>query len=337
MSVTRFSERACILEAERIKAAYRATGSLAEGKEVKGAKSEEQGPTVADAIQHYIDSRRNVLSPSTLRAYTTIAHNRWKAINQRVLRDIQPSEWQGIVDAEARTCGAKTLKNAWFLLSAAITHAMQKKPPRVQLAQVVPAERPFLSAEQIIVFTKAIHGTDIELPALLALSSLRLSEISALMWEDIPATPKSIRVSGAVVPNEFHKPERKATNKNAASVRNVPIFMPELLEAIERERKPFGPVLAMSQKEFRNKVNRVCAKLGLPRVGVHGLRHSFASLAYHLHMPEQIAMLIGGWADAGTMRKIYTHIYANDIENYANEMSTFYKNANKNANGARKY
>lgn len=54
VSVTRFSERACILEAERIKAAYRATGSLTEGKEAKGAKSEQQGPTVADAIQHYI-------------------------------------------------------------------------------------------------------------------------------------------------------------------------------------------------------------------------------------------------------------------------------------------
>lgn len=337
VSVTRFSERACILEAERIKAAYRTTGSLAEETGAKEVAPAANVVTVEQAMENYINSRRNVLSPSTLRAYISISQNRWQAIKERDLRSISPSEWQNIVDAEAKTCGAKTLKNAWFLLSAAITFETQSKPPRVQLAQVVPAERPFLSAEQIIVFTKAIHGTDIELPALLALSSLRLSEISALMWEDIPATPKSIRVSGAVVPNEFHKPERKATNKNAASVRNVPIFMPELLEAIERERKPSGPVLAMSQKEFRNKVNRVCAKLGLPRVGVHGLRHSFASLAYHLHMPEQIAMLIGGWADAGTMRKIYTHIYANDIENYANEMSTFYKNANKNANGARKY
>ena len=336
VSVTRFSERACILEAERIKAAYRATGSLTEGKEVKGAKSEQQGPTVADAIQHYIDSRRNVLSPSTLRAYTTMAQNRWKSINQRVLRDIQPSEWQGIVDAEARTCGAKTLKNAWFLLSAAITHATQKKPPRVQLAQVVPAERPFLSAEQIRIFMQAIHGADIELPALLALSSLRLSEISALRWEDIPPKPDFIRVSGAVVPNEHHKLERKATNKNAASTRNVPIFMPELREAIERERKAEGPVLAMSQREFRDKVNRLCAANGLPQVGVHGLRHSFASLAYHLQIPEQITMQIGGWADAGTMRKIYTHIAQADIDHYSGAMSRFYKNANKNANDGAK-
>lgn len=64
------------------------------------------------------------------------------------------SEWQGIVDAEARTCGAKTLKNAWFLLSAAITFETQSKPPAVRLSQVVPAEQHFLSAEQIIVFTK---------------------------------------------------------------------------------------------------------------------------------------------------------------------------------------
>lgn len=92
VSVTRFSERACILEAERIKAAYRPTGSLTEGNEAKGGKSEQQEPTVADAIQHYIDSRRNVLSPSTLRAYTTMAQNRWKSINQRVASAVCSAE-----------------------------------------------------------------------------------------------------------------------------------------------------------------------------------------------------------------------------------------------------
>lgn len=190
-----------------------------------------------------------------------------------------------------------------------------------------------MSAEQIRIFMQAIHGADIELPALLALSSLRLSEISALRWEDIPPKPDFIRVSGAVVPNEHHKLERKAANKNATSTRNVPIFMPELREAIERERKTEGPVLAMSQREFRDKVNRLCAANRLPQVGVHGLRHSFASLAYHLQIPEQITMQIGGWADAGTMRKIYTHIAQADINHYSGAMSQFYKNANKNANG----
>ena len=45
-------------------------------------------------------------------------------------------------------------------------------------------------------------------------------------------------------------------------------------------------------------------------------------------------MQIGGWADAGTMRKIYTHIAQADINYYSGAMSQFYKNANENANDA---
>ena len=66
----------------------------------------------------------------------------------------------------------------------------------------------------------------------------------------------------------------------------------------------------------------------MPPVGVHGLRHSFASLAslaYHLQIPEQIAMEIGGWSDIGTMRKIYTHIAQQDMERYETKLQDFLK------------
>ena len=59
-------------------------------------------------------------------------------------------------------------------------------------------------------------------------------------------------------------------------------------------------------------------------MGVHGLRHSFASLAYHLQIPEKIAMEIGGWSDDGTMRKIYTHLAQKDIADRAKDFSNFF-------------
>jgi len=70
---------------------------------------------------------------------------------------------------------------------------------------------------------------------------------------------------------------------------------------------------------------------------VHGLRHSFASLAYHLNIPEKITMEMGGWSDPGTMHKKYTHIAKSDISRYQTAMADFYakkgsKNANENAN-----
>ena len=77
---------------------------------------------------------------------------------------------------------------------------------------------------------------------------------------------------------------------------------------------------------------KICRENNLPNVGIHGLRHSFASLAYHLQIPEKIAMEIGGWSDYQTMRKIYTHLSSIDRKKAENKMAEFYKNANKNAN-----
>jgi Site-specific recombinase XerD len=51
-----------------------------------------------------------------------------------------------------------------------------------------------------------------------------------------------------------------------------------------------------------------CKALDLPLVGIHGLRHSFASYMYALGVSAKIAMEIGGWSDDRTMVKIYTHV-----------------------------
>ena len=226
---------------------------------------------------------------------------------------------------EAALCAPKTLKTAFAFVRGVVEHTTGRSLPNVSLAAPVPKEKPFLTPEQIRVFVEAVKGTRYAVPALLALSSLRISEIQALRWEDIPEDPDFIRVQGAVVLNEDNKYQRKAQNKNATSTRNVPVMIPELTEAIRRDRKPTGPVLDITQNSLRCAVKKICRENDLPDVGVHGLRHSFASLAYHLQVPERIAMEIGGWADATTMHKIYTHIAQADIQRYQTAMTDFYK------------
>lgn len=131
-------------------------------------------------------------------------------------------------------------------------------------------------------------------------------------------------MSGAVVLNEENKKVRKRTNKNATSTRNVPVMIPELAEALERDRKPSGSLMGMHQNSLRYGIAKICKENDLPDIGIHGLRHSFASLAYHLQIPEKIAMEIGGWADATTMHKIYTHIARADITRYQTKMTDFF-------------
>ena len=322
--ITAATEMACIREARAIKAEYQA------GK--RTAKKEAPAPTLTAAIDAYIKVKDNTLSPSTIRGYRAIQRNNFKTTMPRQLDQIKPSEWQGIVNEEAAKCSPKSLRNAYFLVKTVVRFSTGTELPPVSLPGAVPAHKEFLTPDQIRTFVQAIKDHRYAVPALLALSSLRMSEIAALRWENIPEDPDFIQVSGAVVRDEHDRPTFKKQNKNASSARMVPVLIPELKAAIKRDRQTDGPVLAITPNRFRDRVNDVCEENGLPKVGIHGLRHSFASLAYHLQMPEKIAMEIGGWSDAGTMHRIYTHIAQSDIERYKQAIGAFYDQANANNN-----
>lgn len=318
VSISDFSKKECLRRAQFAKAEYLAG---------KREKRRQKAPTLTQAIDQYIAQRDNTLSPATIRGYRTIQRNRFQEQMPRRLDQIDPAEWQGIVNQEASRCGPKTLKNAWGFVRGVVESAAGIPPPEITLPLAPPPDKPFLTPEQIRLFVPAIFQTKYAVPALLALSSLRASEIQALQWENIPPNPQFIRVSGAVVPDEHHRQVRKRQNKNAASARNVPVMIPELAAALERDRQPSGPVLCCGQNSLRRAIEKVCRANGMPNVGIHGLRHSFASLAYHLRVPEKIAMEIGGWADASTMHKIYTHIAKSDISRYQSAMTQFFESA----------
>lgn len=325
ISVTGKDEKTCIRNAQVVKAEWLAKKRLPE-KPDEPANS----PTVSELIDSYLSKKSRVLSPSTIRGYRTIQRTRFKAIMNRKINDISDKEWQGIINAECAVVAPKTANNAFMFIATVIRHEADRELPmaKIRLPSVPPSRAAFLQPEEIPKFVAAVKDTTIAVPALLALSSLRLSEISALRWEHIPKKPKIIRVQGAAVKDENNQLVAKKQNKNATSSRSVPVMIPELAAAIERDRKAEGPVMEIGPNWLRLKIHEVCQNAGVTDVTVHGLRHSFASLAYHLQVPEKIAMEIGGWADANTMRKIYTHIAQSDVKRYESALTDFFKNAN---------
>lgn len=236
-------------------------------------------------------------------------------------------DWQLAVNREAKLCSAKTLKNAWVLVSSVVSEQTGRRP-KVMLPQIVKNERPFLEPEQIKPFIEAVKGTDVEIAALLALSSLRRSELLALTWKNVDLKKKLIHVSGSAVPNEDNVLVYRAENKNQSSNRIIPIMINELYDALKAAKSAAKSkdeyVVAIPPKTLWARINGVCEKNGLPKVGVHGLRHSFVSLCYHLGVPEKIAMQIGGWSDFETMRKIYTHIAQSDVKKYTTNIENFF-------------
>lgn len=311
VSITEPTEKACIARA------------LAVQQELLAPVDRSQKPTLTVAIDHYIEARQNILSPATIRGYRTIQKNRFQTAMPKRINGITDKEWQRLINAEAKLCSSKTLKNAWGLVSSVLSAEMGQ-PPSVTLPQVISDTRGFLDPDQIKVFLKAAQGTKCEIAALLALHSLRCSEILALTWDNIDLGNNIIHVRGAVVPDENNKYIHKKENKNSTSRREVPIMIPRLAELLQNATRAEGAIVRCHPNTLRVSFNKICASANLPEVGTHGLRHSFASLAYYLNMPEKIAMQIGGWSNDATMRKIYTHVSQKYVLNYQNVMASFY-------------
>jgi integrase len=319
--VTELTAKECSAVATLIKAEHKA------GKRKRKAAPASE-VTLRQAIDKYIDKRRNTVSPLTVRTYIGYRDNRFQAVADKPLAKIK--DWQAVCDADAKIYSGKSLKSAWLFI-ASVLRSQGIAAPKVTLPQVIIDPTPFLEPEQIPIFVKAVKGSDFEVPALLALHGFRMSEIMGLRDEDIDLEKQVLRIRGAVVPDEHSQLVRKPETKNSSSRRDVPLLIPELKAALEKLK---GPIVGLEAGTIRKRINALCAAHGLPEVGLHGLRHSFASLGYHLGVSEAYMMQVGGWSDHATMRKIYTHLAQKDALKHETAMRDFFQNANENANKA---
>lgn len=310
ISVTEPTEKEAIARAKALKA-----GLIQERNRGGGAA----GRTLNELTQAYIEKYETVLSPSTIRSYEIMRKNRFQAFIDKPYKSI--TNWQLLIDGEKEKA-PKTVKSAWALLARVINEA-GLQVPAVVLPALVRNERPYLTAEQIPVFMEAIKGTNAEIPALLALHSLRCSEIYALTPEKVDLNAGIIHVRGAVVPDKNNKMVEKKTNKNSSSARDVPIMIPRLKELLTAAAANGGYNWPTSCRVGAT-IAKKCAENNLPEIRFHGLRHSFVTLAVHTGMDAALCQRIGGWEDITTMRKIYTHISESDKLKAANAITEFF-------------
>ena len=270
--------------------------------------------TLGEIIDKYIaDINGPSTSPSTLVNYESYRRNHFQVLMSLTVERLTDEVCQDAINAEAHHYAPKTVLNCWALVAAALNHK-KLRTPEVRLPQIVQDEKPFLEPEEIPVFLKAAEGDDLEIPILLAMHSLRRSEIFGMRWENIDTRKRIIHVRGATVRGN-NGLENKKTNKNVTSRRDIPIFIDRLCELVKKCNKTDEFVYTGGENTLCLRINRICSKAGLPEVGTHGLRHSFCSLCVYKRIPDKIIMQIGGWSDPKTMKKIYTHITKTDYSN----------------------
>lgn len=277
--------------------------------------------TLRQAIDKYIDARNNVLSPATIRGYRIIQRNAFPDVMDADISSVK--DWQVVVNAESKRVKAKTVKNEWGLIQTVL--CKNGIETDVAIPQVIRNELQWLDYEQIKIFLDAIKDKPCEMGALFALHGLRRSELLAVTPNKIKG--QVILVEGSAVVDTNNTLVRKEENKNSSSRREVPIMIPRLAELIKKHKgDPNEPFLHYpTPNVLYVQINRACRSASLPEVGVHGLRRSFASLAYHLGWSEHQTMYVGGWSNTQTIHDVYIKLAAADSAEDVQKMREYYE------------
>lgn len=290
---------------------------------IKSGLIEQQkfGPktTVGQRIDEYIESRSNVLSPSTIAGYKKIRRQNLQSVMNMRPEDLTDARMQTAVNQEAKTFAAKTIKNAVGLIGAALGRKYS-----VTLQKEAPKEPNTYSSEDIRKLLSAINGKgEIECAVLLAIwLSLRRSEILALKWADIG--DNSITVRAARVYDENHQLVEKTT-KTEKSTRVIPCpdYILSRINALPRSGEY---VFTHGTHYYWEALTNICEKNGLPHIYLHGLRHTNASVMGLLGIDNKYAMKRGGWTSDHTMKGVYQQIMEEGEIEAANRIDAYFLN-----------
>lgn len=292
---------------------------------IKNNKNQEN-MTVKKAVRAYIDSKSNILSPSSIRGYEIIYRNCLDGIGDKNLNDVEEKDLQEWVNRNACKYAPKSIKSQFGLVTAAFR---QQKVlldfPSVLLPRIKKSEPLIPTTEQIATILQMVEGTAIELAVTIAVTmGLRQSEIAALKWSDYDGEHLSIHA--AVVPNSANKLVRKETTKSEASTRIVEID--ELCkQRLDRAERKSEYISGLTPRHVLKVFQKLCAKNGLPKFTMHAQRHGNASMMLANGIPDKYAMARLGQSSPNMIKNVYQHLYADKQKEYSKTISDAFSKA----------
>lgn len=265
--------------------------------------------TVSEALQRYLDAKRGVLSPSTLRSYEGMQKKHFNDIGNESIRRLTNDKIQAWVSRLSLSgLSAKTVKNCFGLLSAAVTMQDDGIRLRVQLPQLAKFENYCPSDEDIAALIAQIQrdgdGELLRAVLLAAFGPCRRSEVCALTSEDINGTV--ITINKALVKNSDGRwvlklPKTKDSTRKVA----FPQFVIDQCKGIE------GPLIQHTPDYIGDKFRKTLKKVNVPYFRFHDLRHYGASIMMYLGISQKTIESRGGWS---TNSPVLKRIYQNQID-----------------------
>lgn len=271
--------------------------------------------SVYEAIDMYIESRKEVLSASTVKAYKSMLRTGFGKIEKIRIRAIDSAVVQDWIAALSRKLSPKSVANHHGLLVSAISYI----DPSIQLKTQLPQRKVYnayvpTNAEVESLINYFEDSDDIDMAnavRLAAYGTLRRSEICGLRQGDIDRVKNVIHVHSAEIMTEDEKLLHKDVPKTSASDRYIQ--MPEeIIAGLPEKGKPVDITPNVLSLRFRKAVKLTQQE----HIRFHDLRHYAASVMHVIGIPDAYIMKRGGWETDSTLKKIYRGTMSDYEEKY---------------------
>lgn len=148
-----------------------------------------------------------------------------------------------------------------------------------------------------------------ELYIFLYLTGCRIGEALALTWSDIDLEKKIVRISKTIgMKGEHTTPKTKSSNRTVW----LPNYLVEMLSSMDKKDKVFNTSYSTAQRHFYKTIE----KTTLPRITLHDLRHSHASLLISKGQNILVVAQRLGHTDISMTLNTYSHLLPNAQEQF---------------------
>lgn len=255
--------------------------------------------TFQSASDRYIESKKNVLSPSTINGYKGIMRNLSEGFKGLLLSDISTIDIQSEINTYSVNRSPKSVRNAHGYISAVIGMFRPEMNIRTTLPQKQKRDEYIPSDEDVKRILARAKGTKYEIPLLLATCGLRRSEICALQPDDLDGN--ILTINKALVADESWNYVLKTT-KTTEGTRKI--YIPDYVANLIRSA---GKIYEGSPNQIYENLVKYQKELGIPHFKLHALRHYYASMSHSLGIPDSYIMQAGGWKSDSTLKTVYRH------------------------------
>ena len=260
-----------------------------------------------DYCNKYIESKSNVLSPSTLGGYKKIVRTLSKELKRKELSKIQQIDIQNEINEYAKDHSPKSVHNLHGFISAVLGVFRPNMRINTSLPQKKKYAHHLPTTDEVQKILKASEGTPYHIPFQLAVLGMRRSEISAAKIEDLHGNYLSI--NKARIYDENNHIMTRDNTKTEMSTREI--YLPD---SLVEEIKEAGTIYDLTPPMLVKTLHKYQDALGIERFRLHDFRGFYATYAHSIGIPDEFIKKSGGWASDSIYKTTYRDVLQEKTE-----------------------